>query len=232
MKKLFRVASAATLLCIPLCFCSGPAGSRYPTGRTGYSDHHFRTEDVLRPGRDSDLRCGCSNGGHRRLPVFFLSGSRAIRTSRKARWAGSAPSCFCWPLPRCCGPFSLTKPMLRKTQLHWLLCWLCLLMAVQEASAQENVNLYQLPQREVGITDEFTTPLSNRLGAFVTFVYVVCALLSVVGGLRIFSRWQTGDSDVTGDVLAVGPRHHHRAAADYVAERTGQQQRNGAGQHL
>ena len=77
-------------------------------------------------------------------------------------------------------------------------------MAVQEAPAQENVNLYQLPQREVGITDEFTTPLSNRLGAFVTFVYVVCALLSVVGGLRIFSRWQTGDSDVTGDVWRWG----------------------------
>ncbi len=94
---------------------------------------------------------------------------------------------------------------MRKTiRLRWLLCWLCLLIAVQESPAQENVNLYQRPQREVGITDEFTTPLSSRLGTFVTFVYVVCALLSVVGGLRIFSRWQAGNTDITGDIWRWG----------------------------
>lgn len=89
-------------------------------------------------------------------------------------------------------------------KLRWLLCWLCLLVAVQEAPAQENVNLYQRPQREVGITDEFTTPLSNRLSAFVKFVYAVCALLSVIAGLRIFSRWQSGSDDVTGDIWRWG----------------------------
>ena len=94
--------------------------------------------------------------------------------------------------------------MKQKLLLSWVLVWLCLLIAVQQATAQENVNLYQRPQREVGITDEFTTPLSNQISSFVTFVYVVCGLISLVGGLRIYSRWQSGNSDVTADVWRWG----------------------------
>jgi hypothetical protein len=81
---------------------------------------------------------------------------------------------------------------------RWIVYAFWFILSVQTAQAQTNVNLFERPLREVGITDEFTIPLGNRLGTFVRFVYVVCGLLSLVGIFRIFSQWQLGDKEVTG----------------------------------
>jgi hypothetical protein len=47
----------------------------------------------------------------------------------------------------------------------------------------------------VGIGEQFTEPLHNNLSMFVTFTYLVCGLMGLIGGLRIYNRWQLGESE-------------------------------------
>lgn len=47
----------------------------------------------------------------------------------------------------------------------------------------------------VGIAEQFTEPLHNHLSLFVSFTYVVCGFMGLIGGLRIYSRWQLGASE-------------------------------------
>ena len=47
----------------------------------------------------------------------------------------------------------------------------------------------------VGIGEQFTEPLHNNLSMFVTFTYMVCGLMGLIGGLRIYNRWQLGESE-------------------------------------
>jgi hypothetical protein len=47
----------------------------------------------------------------------------------------------------------------------------------------------------VGIGEQFTEPLHNNLSMFVTFTYMVCGIMGLIGGLRIYNRWQLGESE-------------------------------------
>lgn len=47
----------------------------------------------------------------------------------------------------------------------------------------------------VGIGEQFTEPLHNNLSMFVTFTYLVCGFMGLIGGLRIYNRWQLGGSE-------------------------------------
>lgn len=47
----------------------------------------------------------------------------------------------------------------------------------------------------VGIGEQFTEPLHNNLSIFVTFTYFVCGFMGMIGGLRIYTRWQLGESE-------------------------------------
>lgn len=47
----------------------------------------------------------------------------------------------------------------------------------------------------VGIGEQFTEPLHNNLSMFVTFTYLVCGFMGMIGGLRIYTRWQLGESE-------------------------------------
>ena len=47
----------------------------------------------------------------------------------------------------------------------------------------------------VGIGKQFTEPLHNNLSMFVTFTYLVCGFMGMIGGLRIYTRWQLGEGE-------------------------------------
>jgi hypothetical protein len=47
----------------------------------------------------------------------------------------------------------------------------------------------------VGIGEQFTEPLHSNLSMFVTFTYMVCGFMGLIGGLRIYNRWQLGESE-------------------------------------
>lgn len=53
----------------------------------------------------------------------------------------------------------------------------------------------------VGIGEHFTEPLHDTLSMFVTFTYAVCGFMGLIGGLRIYTRWQLGESEhITGEI--------------------------------
>ncbi len=62
------------------------------------------------------------------------------------------------------------------------------------ATAQ-NVELSGNPAASVGIDGQFTNPILSRMPTFLSFVWAVCGLMALVGGLRIYARVQTGTGE-------------------------------------
>lgn len=77
----------------------------------------------------------------------------------------------------------------RKTVLL-LAC--CLLTC---AGLAQDVNLNGSTAVQAGIDGQFTNPVLSRMPAFLRFVWAVCGLTALVGGLRIYARVQTGTGD-------------------------------------
>lgn len=73
-----------------------------------------------------------------------------------------------------------------------LLLGCCLITVV--ASAQ-NVNLNGNPAASVGIDGQFTNPILSRMPTFLNFVWAICGLTALIGGLRIYARVQAGTGD-------------------------------------
>lgn len=48
---------------------------------------------------------------------------------------------------------------------------------------------------KLGIGDQFTNPLHNSLSTLVNLTYIVCGFMGLIGGLRIYNRWQLGASE-------------------------------------
>ncbi|MBO0939248.1 DUF4134 family protein [Fibrella sp. HMF5335] len=69
----------------------------------------------------------------------------------------------------------------------------CLLVALT-ATAQ-NVDLSGNPAASVGIDGQFTNPILSRLPTFLKFVWAVCGLSALIGGLRIYARVQAGTGE-------------------------------------
>lgn len=78
-----------------------------------------------------------------------------------------------------------------KTRLLLLLSG-CLLAY---AGLSQDVNLSSSPVAHVGIDGQFTNPILSRLPTFLTFVWAVCGLMALIGGLRIYARVQAGTGD-------------------------------------
>jgi hypothetical protein len=49
-----------------------------------------------------------------------------------------------------------------------------------------------------------TTPLARNMSIFVRFVYSVCAVTALLGGLRIYVRVQMGEAEATRDIWRWG----------------------------
>lgn len=69
----------------------------------------------------------------------------------------------------------------------------CLLVTIV-ANAQ-NIDLAANPTASVGIQGQFTNPVLSRMPNFLNFVWVVCGLTGLIGGLRIYARVQAGTGD-------------------------------------
>lgn len=68
-------------------------------------------------------------------------------------------------------------------------------LALAYAASAQNVDLSGNPVASVGINGQFTNPILSRMPAFLGFVWAVCGLLALIGGLRIYARVQAGTGD-------------------------------------
>jgi len=80
--------------------------------------------------------------------------------------------------------------MFRSKTLLLLGC--CLFSLI--ASAQD-INLNGNPATSVGIDGQFTNPILSRMPTFLKFVWAVCGLTALIGGLRIYARVQAGTGE-------------------------------------
>lgn len=93
------------------------------------------------------------------------------------------------------------------SRIYWWLPVLALMITFGAASAQAvDVNLTTAGD---GYGDSYlqkhvTTPLARNLSTFVRFVYSVCALTALVGGLRIYIRVQAGETEMMREVWRWG----------------------------
>ncbi|KAB7726414.1 DUF4134 domain-containing protein [Rudanella paleaurantiibacter] len=69
----------------------------------------------------------------------------------------------------------------------------CCLMAY--AGMAQDVNLNGSVATHVGIDSQFTNPILSRMPTFLKFVWAVCGLMALIGGLRIYARVQAGTGD-------------------------------------
>lgn len=63
------------------------------------------------------------------------------------------------------------------------------------AGLAQDVNLNGNAATPVGIDGQFTNPILSRMPTFLKFVWAVCGLTALVGGLRIYARVQAGTGD-------------------------------------
>jgi len=90
---------------------------------------------------------------------------------------------------------------------HWWLTALLILAVLGTSMAQGvDVDLSEAGDRygDSYLQKHITTPLARNLSIFVKFVYSVCAVTALVGGLRIYVRVQTGEADATREVWRWG----------------------------
>lgn len=69
----------------------------------------------------------------------------------------------------------------------------CALLALTVTA--QNVELSGNPAASVGIDGQFTNPILSRMPTFLTFVWAVCGLIALIGGLRIYARVQAGTGE-------------------------------------
>lgn len=90
---------------------------------------------------------------------------------------------------------------------HWCLTAFLILAILSTATAQGvDVNLTAAGDRfgDSYLQKHITTPLARNLSIFVRFVYSVCAVTALVGGLRIYVRVQMGEAEATRDIWRWG----------------------------
>ncbi|MGF7218810.1 hypothetical protein GGR92_004989 [Spirosoma lacussanchae] len=63
------------------------------------------------------------------------------------------------------------------------------------AGIAQDVNLDGNAAAHVGIDGQFTNPILSRMPTFLKFVWAVCGLMALIGGLRIYARVQAGTGD-------------------------------------
>jgi Domain of unknown function (DUF4134) len=87
-------------------------------------------------------------------------------------------------------------------KLKTLLLMGCLMLAC--AANAQNVDLSGNPVASVGIDGQFTNPILSRMPTFLGFVWAVCGLLALIGGLRIYARVQAGTGDFAVETWRLG----------------------------
>ena len=90
---------------------------------------------------------------------------------------------------------------------NWWLTALLILVVLGTSMAQGvDVNLTEAGDRYGNsyLQRHITTPLARNLSIFVRFVYSVCGVTALLGGLRIYVRVQTGEADATRDIWRWG----------------------------
>lgn len=81
-------------------------------------------------------------------------------------------------------------------RLQYIVSSFLLTAMMNEYTFCQSVNLTRKSGfSRVGIGEHFTEPLHDTLSMFVTFTYVVCGFMGLIGGLRIYTRWQLGESE-------------------------------------
>ena len=81
-------------------------------------------------------------------------------------------------------------------RLQYIVSSLLLIALMNEYTFAQSVDLTKKNGfSRVGIGEQFTNPLHDNLPMFVTFTYLVCGLMGLIGGLRIYNRWQLGESE-------------------------------------
>lgn len=81
-------------------------------------------------------------------------------------------------------------------RLQYIVSSFLLTVVMNEYTFAQSVDLTKKSGfSRVGIGEQFTEPLHNNLSMFVTFTYLVCGLMGLIGGLRIYNRWQLGESE-------------------------------------
>jgi hypothetical protein len=81
-------------------------------------------------------------------------------------------------------------------RLQYIVSFLLLAALMNEYTYSQSVDLTKKNGfSRVGIGKQFTEPLNNNLSMFITFTYVVCGFMGLLGGLRIYNRWQLGESE-------------------------------------
>ncbi|WP_084650877.1 DUF4134 family protein [Runella zeae] len=81
-------------------------------------------------------------------------------------------------------------------RLHYIVSSFLLATLMNEYTFAQSVDLTKKSGfSRVGIGEQFTEPLHNNLSMFVTFTYLVCGFMGLIGGLRIYTRWQLGESE-------------------------------------
>lgn len=71
-------------------------------------------------------------------------------------------------------------------------------------TSAQNVDLSGNPATSVGIDGQFTNPILSRMPTFLTFVWAVCGLMALLGGLRIYARVQAGTGDFAVETWRLG----------------------------
>lgn len=87
-------------------------------------------------------------------------------------------------------------------KLKTLLLMGCLTLAY--AAGAQNVDLSSNPAASVGIDSQFTNPILSRMPTFLSFVWAVCGLVALIGGLRIYARVQAGTGDFAVETWRLG----------------------------
>lgn len=81
-------------------------------------------------------------------------------------------------------------------RLQYIVSSFLLIALMNEYTFAQSVDLTKKSGfSRVGIGEQFTEPLHNNLSMFVTFTYMVCGFMGLIGGLRIYTRWQLGESE-------------------------------------
>lgn len=94
---------------------------------------------------------------------------------------------------------------MKKTYRYLIVC-LLLLVAGAAVAQTVDVNLTAAGDRygDSYLQRQITTPLARNLSIFVRFVYSVCAVMALLGALRIYVRIQTGEAEATRDIWRWG----------------------------
>ena len=78
----------------------------------------------------------------------------------------------------------------------------CCLLAC--AGVAQDVNLNGNTAAHAGIDSQFTNSILSRMPTFLKFVWAVCGLMALIGGLRIYSRVQAGTGDFALETWRLG----------------------------